>query len=99
MVISLISALFHEHDVADKGRWFHYLTSLRKRKYSQMRKIRDYEHESVIDAISLSVESLAEKDRERYFDFALFQDDCGIPCQVTHKCANTQYTNALYIYL
>lgn len=82
MVISLISSLMQDHQVADSGRWEYYLDFLRKRKYSKMRKARNYEHESIVDAISLSLESLNEKYREYYCDFALFQDDVGIPTSV-----------------
>lgn len=82
MVISLISSLMQDHQVADEGRWEYYLDSLTKRKYSKMRKARNYEHESIMDAISLSIEGLKEKYRGYYTDFALFQDDVGIPCSV-----------------
>ncbi|ODN02648.1 Apoptotic protease-activating factor 1 [Orchesella cincta] len=82
MVISLISSLMQDHQIADSGRWAYYLESLSKRKYSKMRKARSYEHESIVDAISLSIESLSDTYRNYYYDFALFQDDVGIPCAV-----------------
>jgi hypothetical protein len=85
MVISLISSLLLDHDgaSADEGRWNYYLDSLSRRKYSKMRRTRDYEHESVFDAISLSIESLSEVQRKKYYDFALFQNDVVIPCPVS----------------
>lgn len=83
MVISLISSLMQDHQIQDAERWHYYLDSLTKRKYSKMRRQRNYEHESIVDAISLSIESLSTKYRDYYSDFALFQDDVGIPCAVS----------------
>jgi apoptotic protease-activating factor len=83
MVISLISSLLQDHGVLDDGRWQYYLEVLCKRKYSKMRKVRSYEHPSVIDAISLSIDNLSEEKRGLYMDFALFQDDVRIPCSVS----------------
>jgi len=84
MVVSLISSLLQDHpdEIRDEGRWSYYLDALSKRRYSKIRRNRDYEHESIYDAISLSVDSLTEKKRNYYHDFALFQDDVSIPCPV-----------------
>lgn len=84
MVISLISSLLQDHQSpnSDGGRWQYYLETLTKRKYSKMRRNRTYEHESIFDAMSLSIEGLPQEKKELYADFALFQDDVGIPCPV-----------------
>ena len=88
MVVSLISSLLLEHHgeaASDEGRWKYYLEGIKTRKYSKLTKMRDYEHENVFDAISLSIESLSDDQRKYYYDFALFQDDVEIHCPVRIK--------------
>lgn len=86
MVISLLASLMQEHQLSDEGRWKYYLDSLAKRKYSKVGRCRGYEHGSIVDAISLSFEGLTEANQTLYSDFALFQDDVGIPCSVSVDC-------------
>ena len=91
MVISLIASLLQDHQasgVKDVTRWEYYYESLSKKKYSSLRRDRFYEHASISDAISLSFESLSEKEKRFYQDFALFQHDVSVPCKVGRSCYN-----------
>ncbi len=48
----------------------------------KFRKARSYQHDSVMEAVMLSVENLRDGLKERYKQLAIFLDDVGIPTKV-----------------
>ncbi len=90
MVISMIGGLISETGRSQQrqrqsGRWAYYLSNLKSRRYSKFRKQRSYQHESVMEAVMLSVENLKDDLKKRYQELAVFLDDVGIPTKVCKK--------------
>ncbi len=52
----------------------------------KFRKQRSYQHESVMEAVMLSIENLKAELKDRYQELAVFLDDVGIPAKVPQKC-------------
>jgi len=85
MVISMIAGLISESATqrhSGSGRWTHYLSSLKARRYSKLKKQHSYEHDSVMGAVQMSVDHLSPSDRKKYSDLAVFLDDVPIPTAV-----------------
>ena len=75
MVMALIGGMLREQ--REKPRWDYYVRKLEEspRFVLNMTSNRnDYQHESIDEAIRLSVESLKDDLREKFFDFAVFDD-------------------------
>lgn len=75
MVVALIGGMLREQK--HRPRWDYYVRKLEEspRSVLEMTSNRnDYQHESVDEAIRLSVESLKDDLREKFFDFAVFDD-------------------------
>lgn len=77
LAISMIGALLKEHST----RWEYYVRQLKKKKYN-LKTSFSYQYPTLSDAISISINNLKDELRERYMDFAMFEDDAKVPAQV-----------------
>lgn len=87
MVVSMIGGLIsesgkHSQRQRQSGRWIYYLHNLKARRYSKFHKQRSYEHQSLTEAVMLSVENVEDKYKEKYKQLAVFLDDVDIPQKV-----------------
>lgn len=94
MVLSLLAPLLatsHQRGgVIDTRRWDYYLTKLRDRKYSQLKRNSSYNYATINEAIGISLADLDQETRHLLHDFVIFLDDVNIPAavlQVLWQCS------------
>ena len=92
MVMALIGGMLREH--REKPPWDYYVRKLEEspRSVLSMTSNRnDYQHESIDEAIRLSVESLKDDLREKFFDFAVFDDGTFIEVSPTFNLVRYKF--------
>jgi stress response protein SCP2 len=57
----------------------------------KFRKQRSYQHESVMEAVRMSIENLSGDLKRRYEQLAVFLDDVGIPTKVRKRSLTLNY--------